>query len=51
MAENPYMHLMIQSGLYDGATTYFEAKYTMWQIDRVANLKIGCALKVIVAAT
>ncbi|MBI1767612.1 MAG: carboxypeptidase [Bacteroidetes bacterium] len=39
MAENPYMHLMVQSGLYDGATTYFEAKYTMWQIDPSGKLK------------
>jgi carboxypeptidase C (cathepsin A) len=39
MAENPYMHLMIQSGLYDGATTYFDAKYTMWQIDPSGKLK------------
>lgn len=39
MAENPYMRLMVQSGLYDGATTYFEAKYTMWQIDPSGKLK------------
>jgi len=39
MAENPYMHLMIQSGYYDGATTYFDAKYTMWQIDPSGKLK------------
>jgi len=29
MAQNPYLHVMIQSGLFDGATTYFNAKYTM----------------------
>ena len=29
MAENPYLHVMIQSGYYDGATTYFDAKYSM----------------------
>jgi carboxypeptidase C (cathepsin A) len=39
MAENPYMHLMIQSGYFDGATTYFDAKYTMWQIDPSGKLK------------
>ncbi|MBS1506388.1 MAG: carboxypeptidase [Bacteroidetes bacterium] len=39
MAENPYMHLMIQSGYYDGATTYFDAKYTMWQLDPSGKLK------------
>jgi carboxypeptidase C (cathepsin A) len=33
MAENPYMKVMVQSGYYDGATNYFDAKYTMWQID------------------
>ncbi len=39
MAENPYMHLMIQSGFFDGATTYFDAKYSMWQIDPSGKLK------------
>ncbi len=39
MAENPYMHVMVQSGYFDGATTYFEAKYTMWQIDPSGKLK------------
>ena len=39
MAENPYMHLMIQSGYFDGATTYFDAKYTMWQIDPSGKLR------------
>lgn len=33
MAQNPYMKILVQSGYYDGATTYFNAKYTMWQID------------------
>ena len=33
MAQNPYLHTMVQSGYYDGATKYFDAKYTMWQID------------------
>ena len=26
MAQNPYMKVMVQSGYFDGATTYFEAK-------------------------
>ena len=39
MAENPYMHLMVQSGYYDGATNYFDAKYTMWQIDPSGKMK------------
>lgn len=33
MAENPYLNVLFQSGYYDGATTYFNAKYTMWQMD------------------
>jgi carboxypeptidase C (cathepsin A) len=39
MAENPYLNVMVQSGYYDGATTYFEAKYTMWQIDPSGRMK------------
>ncbi len=39
MAQNPYLHVMIQSGLYDGATQYFNAKYTMWQIDPSGKMK------------
>ncbi|MDH5380698.1 MAG: carboxypeptidase [Cyclobacteriaceae bacterium] len=39
MAENPYLHVMIQSGFYDGATQYFNAKYTMWQLDPSGKLK------------
>ncbi len=33
MAQNPYLKVMIQSGYYDGATTYFNAKYSMWHLD------------------
>ena len=39
MAENPYLHVMFQSGYYDGATTYFDAKYTMWQLDPGGRMK------------
>lgn len=39
MAQNPYLNVMFQSGYYDGATTYFNAKYTMWQIDPSGKLK------------
>ncbi len=39
MAENPYMHVMFQSGYYDGATTYFDAKYSMWQLDPSGRMK------------
>jgi len=33
MAQNPYLNVMIQAGYYDGATNYFDAKYTMWQLN------------------
>lgn len=39
MAKNPFMHVMIQSGYYDGACDYFSAKYTMWQIDPSGKLR------------
>ncbi|MFT3935055.1 MAG: carboxypeptidase [Chitinophagaceae bacterium] len=39
MAENPYLHVMIQSGYYDGACDYFNAKYSMWQMDPSGRLK------------
>ena len=39
MAENPYLHLLVQSGYYDGACDYFNAKYSMWQIDPAGKLK------------
>ena len=34
MAENPYLHVLIQSGYYDGSICdFFDAKYSMWHID------------------
>jgi len=39
MAQNPYLHTMVQSGYYDGATKYFDAKYTMWRIDPSGIMK------------
>ncbi|MCF1714317.1 carboxypeptidase [Flavihumibacter sp. RY-1] len=33
MAMNPYLHVMVQSGYYDGACDYFNAKYNLWQLD------------------
>lgn len=39
MAANPYLHVLNQSGYYDGATTYFAAKYTLSQIDPSGKLK------------
>ena len=39
MAENPFLHVLVQSGYYDGATTYFAAKYSMWQTDPSGKMK------------
>ncbi|WP_200976918.1 S10 family peptidase [Echinicola sp. 20G] len=39
VAQNPYLHVMIQSGYYDGGTDYFNAKYSMWQMDPSGKLK------------
>lgn len=39
MAQNPYLNVLVQSGYYDGATTYFNAKYTMWQVDPSGKMK------------
>ncbi len=39
MAQNPYLNVMIQAGYYDGATTYFNAKYTMWHLDPSGKLQ------------
>ena len=38
MAENPFLHLLVQSGYYDGGTDYFSAKYNMWQMDPAGRL-------------
>ena len=39
MNQNPYLNVLVQSGYYDGATTYFNAKYTMWQIDPSGKMR------------
>lgn len=39
MAQNPNLEVLVQAGYFDGATTYFNAKYTMWHIDQSGNLK------------
>ncbi|RZM18914.1 MAG: carboxypeptidase, partial [Pedobacter sp.] len=39
MAQNPYLNLMVQSGYYDGACDYFNAKYSLWQLDAAGRLK------------
>lgn len=39
MAQNPNLEVLIQSGYFDGGTTYFNAKYTMWQLDPSGKMK------------
>jgi|TARA_B110000259_G_scaffold86452_1_gene100756 carboxypeptidase C (cathepsin A) len=45
MAQNPYLQLLVQSGYYDGATTYGVAKYTMGKIDPSGKLKNRMSFK------
>ena len=45
MAQNPYLHVMTQSGYFDGATTYFNAKYNMWQLDPSGRMKNRLSFK------
>lgn len=45
MAQNPYLHVMTQSGYFDGATTYFNAKYNMWQLDPSGKMKDRLSFK------
>tara|TARA_R110001599_G_scaffold57805_2_gene159200 strand:+ start:2542 stop:4014 length:1473 start_codon:yes stop_codon:yes gene_type:complete len=45
LAMNPYLKVMTQSGYYDGATTYFNAKYNMWQTDPSGKLKDRMSFK------
>jgi len=39
MAQNPFLHVMVQSGYYDGATDYFTAKYVLWNMDPSGRLQ------------
>ena len=39
MAQNPYLHVLVQSGYYDGACDYFNARYNLWQMDPSGKLK------------
>jgi len=39
MAQNPYLQVLVQSGLYDGATDYFSAQYVLWNLDPSGRLK------------
>ena len=39
MAQNPFLHVLVQSGYYDGGTPYFDAKYTIWNMDPSGKLQ------------
>ncbi|MEM9526147.1 MAG: carboxypeptidase [Bacteroidota bacterium] len=39
LAMNPYLHVLYQAGYYDGATTYFNTKYSMSQLDLSGQLQ------------
>ena len=39
MAQNPFLHVLVQSGYYDGGTDYFNAKYNMWNMDPGGRLQ------------
>jgi len=45
MAQNPYLQVLTQSGYYDGATNYFDAKYNMWQLDPSGKMKHRLSFK------
>ncbi len=45
MAENPYLKVLTQSGYYDGACDYFNAKYNMWQMDPSGRTKDRMSFK------
>jgi len=38
MSQNPYLRTMVQSGYYDGGTDYFNARYTLWNLDPSGKL-------------
>lgn len=39
MAQNPFLKVLVQSGYYDGATNYFDAKYNLWHLDPGGKMK------------
>ena len=45
MAQNPYLNVMVQAGYFDGATNYFDAKYTMWQLDPSGKMQNRLSFK------
>lgn len=45
MAQNPYLHVMVQSGYFDGACDYFNAKYNLWQMDPAGKFQNRMSFK------
>lgn len=45
MAQNPFLKVMIQSGYFDGGTNYFDAKYTLWNLDPSGKLRDRLSFK------
>ncbi|PNW28751.1 S10 family peptidase [Formosa algae] len=45
LVQNPYLKVLVQSGYYDGATTYFAAKYTIGQVDPSGKLNDRFTIK------
>ncbi|MGY6559981.1 MAG: S10 family peptidase [Nitritalea sp.] len=45
MLQNPYLHVMTQSGYYDGGTDYFNAKYNHWAMDPAGKLQDRLSFK------
>ncbi|WP_010228273.1 S10 family peptidase [Gillisia marina] len=45
MAQNPNLDVLFQSGYFDGATTYFNAKYSMWQLDPSGKMQDRLSFK------
>ena len=39
LAQDPSLKVLVQSGYYDGACDYFNAKYNYWQIDRAGKFQ------------
>jgi carboxypeptidase C (cathepsin A) len=45
MLQNPYLHVLTQSGYFDGGTDYFNAKYNMWALDPAGKLQDRLSFK------
>jgi len=45
MRQNPYLHVMIQSGYFDGGTDYFNAKYSLRHIDPTGRMSDRTSFK------